>query len=144
MLGRSVPKKPNGGWKIFSSGGAAAVLVAVLVVLGVSVAIAVFAQAPQPQVGLEVAKEIGLGTLDIRTMVGRIINAFFGLLGLVVVSLFLYAGFLWMTAQGNKENIEKATGIIKNATIGLIIMFAAYAITDFVLQAIFTGTGLKD
>jgi hypothetical protein len=108
-------------------------LVAALVVVGLAAAGAVFAQTPD--VGLEYAQEIGLSTVDIRTMVARIINVFFGLLGLVVVSLFLYAGFLWMTAQGNPDQVQTAKKVMINATIGLIIVLSAYAIARFILWA---------
>ena len=74
-------------------------------------------------------------------MVGTIIKGFIGLLGMVLVVLIIYAGFLWMTAQGNEEQVSKAKDILKNAVIGMIIMFAAWAITDFVINAVLTGTG---
>ncbi len=91
--------------------------------------------------GLQYASGIGLTTTDIRTVVARIINAFFALLGLVAVVLFLYAGFLWMTAQGNEEKIVEAKRIMVNTTIGLVIMLSAYAITWFIYRAI-TGSDL--
>ncbi len=91
--------------------------------------------------GLQYATGIGLTTTDIRTVVARIINAFFALLGLVAVVLFLYAGFLWMTASGNEEKIVEAKRIMVNTTIGLVIMLSAYAITWFIYRAI-TGENL--
>ena len=74
--------------------------------------------------------------------VGRIINACLGVLGIVLIVLVLYGGFLWMTAAGNEERITKAKKIFGNAIIGLIIVIMAYAISRFVicqLQAAATG-----
>ncbi|MFH1047752.1 MAG: pilin [Patescibacteria group bacterium] len=100
----------------------------------------------QVDTGLDIAgAETGLTTTDIRTVIGTIINAFFGLLGIVVVSLFIYAGFLYMTARGESQQIEKAKQIMTNAVIGLIIIVLSYAIAVFIIQAItgkniFTGS----
>ncbi|MBI4457695.1 hypothetical protein HY633_01900 [Candidatus Uhrbacteria bacterium] len=78
----------------------------------------------------------GLGSQDLAQSIGAIINGFFGLLGTVFVILMIYAGFLYMTAQGNEDQVEKAKTLIKNAIIGLVIMFLAYAITGFVITAV--------
>lgn len=84
---------------------------------------------------------VGLSTTPLAQTVGLVIKQFLGLIGVVLVVFIIYAGFLWMTAAGNEEAVTKAKDIIKNAIIGMIIMFAAYAITDFVINAILTGTG---
>lgn len=66
-------------------------------------------------------------------VVGGYINAALGLLGVILVVLIIYAGFLWMTAGGNADQVKKAKQLILNAVIGMIIIFAAYSITNFVL-----------
>lgn len=69
-------------------------------------------------------------------IVASVIKVFLGFLGVIFVILILVAGFRWMTAGGNDENIKKATAQIRNAAIGLIIILAAYAITAFVTREI--------
>ncbi len=98
------------------------------------------ARAAEVDLGLGYASATGLSTTDIRTIVGNILKAFFALLGLVAVVLILYAGVLWMTSQGNEEKISQAKKILINATIGLTIMLAAYAITAFIFRAL-SGAG---
>ncbi|MEK9152326.1 MAG: hypothetical protein AAB692_03080, partial [Patescibacteria group bacterium] len=66
---------------------------------------------------------------------------FLGLLGTVFVVLMIYAGYLYMTAQGNEEQVEKAKGLIKNAVIGLVIVFTSYMIQFFVFDYLITATG---
>jgi hypothetical protein len=46
----------------------------------------------------------------------------------------IYAGILWMTAQGNDQKVEKAKQMITEAIVGLIIVVAAYAIAYFVIN----------
>ena len=72
-------------------------------------------------------------------IVGGYIKAAVGLLGVILVVLIIYAGFLWMTAAGNEDKVKKAKGILSNAVVGLILVFAAYAITDWVISAIIGG-----
>jgi len=74
-------------------------------------------------------------------LIGRIIRTLLGLLGIIFVVLMVYAGFLWMTARGESDQVDKAKDIIRQAIIGLIIIMLAYAITGFVVNAIVTATG---
>jgi type IV secretory pathway VirB2 component (pilin) len=67
-------------------------------------------------------------------MVGRIIKVVLGLLGVVLVVIIVYAGFLWMTAGGDEKKVKDAKAWMTNAIIGLVIIVAAYAITDFVIN----------
>jgi hypothetical protein len=64
--------------------------------------------------------------------IGIIIGIVLSFLGIIFFILIIYGGFLWMTAHGNEEQIKKARNIIVNATIGLAIVLAAYAITAFI------------
>lgn len=73
--------------------------------------------------------------------IDNVIGVLLGFLGLLFVILVLYAGFLWMTAAGDDAKIKKAKQIIIAATIGVVIIFAAYAITSFVIKNISNATG---
>jgi hypothetical protein len=57
-------------------------------------------------------------------------------LGIIAVCLIIWAGFLWMTARGNEDKVKEAQTIIKTSIIGLVIILAAWAITDWVLATI--------
>lgn len=77
-------------------------------------------------------------------IIGNLIYVGLSMLGLVLLGFLLYAGYLWMTAQGEEKNVEKAKAIIKNAIIGLVIITLAFSITSFVLTRLneaFTQTG---
>lgn len=76
---------------------------------------------------------------DIPSIVGKVIQIGLSLLGILFFLLVLYAGFIWMKARGNTEEVEKAKAIIEGAIIGLVIVSAAYAITSFVFTSIATG-----
>ena len=59
---------------------------------------------------------------------------------LIFFGLMVYAGFLWTTAQGDPAKVKKAQDMIKQAIIGMIIVFAAYAISAFVISSIEKAT----
>jgi len=84
-------------------------------------------------------KVTDVSSQDLPSLVGSIINIALGLLGVLLVVLVVYAGFLWMTAAGSKEQVTKAKEILTRAIIGIIIVVAAYAISDYVITAITTA-----
>lgn len=93
-----------------------------------------------------VANKAGIqsGT-KLTDIIGAFIGTALAILGVLLVLYILYAGFLWMTAAGKEDNVKKAKQIIYQAVIGLFIVFAAYAITTFVmtnLSSISGGTAI--
>ena len=77
---------------------------------------------------------------DPRELAAQVINIALGFLGLVVVLLLLYAGFMWMTAAGDAAKVDKAKSLITASIIGIIIILSAFAISQFVLRAIYGAT----
>lgn len=73
---------------------------------------------------------------DLPAIVGIMIAALLGLVATVFFALMVYGGFLWMTAAGNGEQVGQAKKLIMNAVLGIIVISAAYAITNFVINAI--------
>ncbi|MFA6253458.1 MAG: fibronectin type III domain-containing protein [Patescibacteria group bacterium] len=80
---------------------------------------------------------IATGSRDIFDIVVNIVNIVLYFLGGIAVLLGLYAGWLWFTSRGNAEQIKKAKGILVSAAIGLAIIFASYAITNFVVGTLY-------
>lgn len=103
-------------------------------------------------VPLAYAQDLGKGTLDtvagqasIKTttglpqLIGSLIKIFIGALGIIFLLLTVYAGFLYLTAQGDEEKVKHAKQTLQRGVIGLIIITAAYAIAAFVLNAVTTS-----
>lgn len=81
----------------------------------------------------------GFASQDLKVTIGRIVQVIVGFLGILLVLFILYAGFLWMTSQGNEEQISKAKGMISAAVVGLILILAAYTIASFVINSVGTA-----
>ena len=73
---------------------------------------------------------------------GRVLNSIIGVAGALALIVITYGGIRWLTAGGNEEKITEAKKIIFLPLLGLIIIFAAYAIVNFVLQATLVSTGV--
>lgn len=69
---------------------------------------------------------------DPRIIVARIILFALTLVGTLFFAYIVYAGYLWMTAAGDEEKLEKSKSTIRTAVIGALITLSAYAITQFV------------
>ncbi len=74
----------------------------------------------------------GSYTNFIQTKVGLIVGIVLSFVGVLFLGLMIYAGITWMTAQGNDQQVTKAKTLMINSVIGIIIVFAAYAITAFI------------
>jgi len=89
----------------------------------------------------KVGEASGVGKqADLPTMVGNLINIALGFIGILLLVYLLIAGFKWMTAGGEEAEVKKATTMIKNAIIGLLIVIAAFAISNFVLGSLINVT----
>jgi len=89
----------------------------------------------------EVAAEANLTDVPVGKVVAEVIQVVLGFLAIIFLVLTLFAGFRWMTAQGNEEEIKKASASIKTAVIGLVIILAAYTITYFIFRVLPFGAG---
>jgi hypothetical protein len=80
-----------------------------------------------------VSNSISLSQTDPRIIIGRIIQIALSFLGIIVLGLIIYAGFIWMTSNGDEEKISQAKKILTNAVIGLVIVLSAWALTTFLI-----------
>lgn len=84
------------------------------------------------QITETVAQRGNLSSVPIGVLIARIVQVALSFLSIIFLILIISAGIRWMTAEGNPEQVSKATKTLKTAIIGLIIVLAAYAITYFI------------
>lgn len=77
---------------------------------------------------------------DPRQIVVDIIKVILGFLGILAVIIILFAGFKWMTAGGNEENITSAKNMLIAGVIGLVIILSAFALATFVINQLIGAT----
>ncbi len=64
---------------------------------------------------------------DISQVFANVGNWILGLIGALVFLMYIYGGILWLTSQGSPEKIGKGKKTIQTATVGLVIVFVAFA-----------------
>lgn len=117
------------------------ILSALLLALFVSVGTPVLAQTDELTA---TATEAEFGSADLLTIVGTIIKVFLGLLGIIFLVIFIYSGYLWMTAGGDDKQVMRAKQMLINAVIGIVIILFAYGITSFIINALLDATGANN
>ena len=109
-------------------------------IIGVFILLTIFFVISSPalaQYGLaETAKDTGLEKGNLVSIIATIINVILSLIGIAFFGLLIYAGILYLTAQGEEAPVKRARQLIKDAVIGLIIVLSAYAISTFVMSRI--------
>jgi len=70
---------------------------------------------------------------DLPSLIGMIIRAVLGLVGSVALLVFVYGGLVWLVSQGNPALIRQGQQTLAWATVGLAVVFMAYALVRFVL-----------
>ena len=91
--------------------------------------------------GFNYATVTGLGTTDLRTIVFTVVNVILGFLSIIAVLGILYGGFMMVTAGGNEERSASGKTAIIAGLIGLAVIFAAFAIANFVIGQLLVATG---
>lgn len=72
------------------------------------------------------------GSAGVTEIVGKMIIFLMFPIGMFAMIMYIWAGFLWMTAQGNSENVSKAKTIIVWTTLGIVATMASYIIVQFI------------
>jgi hypothetical protein len=80
--------------------------------------------------------EDGNNVPNVPIVIGRIIGGLLGLMGSIFFVMLVYGGFMWMTAQGKEQQIERARSIITWAVWGVVIILLAYVITGTIFGTI--------
>lgn len=74
---------------------------------------------------------------DIKSLIIAWTNFILPLAATVAVLAIVWAGFLYVTAFGDDGRIDSAKNIIMWVVVGLLVIAAAYAIVNFVMEATF-------
>lgn len=82
---------------------------------------------------------LGSSGTDLRFLIARIIQIVLTFLGIIAISITLYAGFLWMSSGGDEDKIDRAKRTLKNSIIGLVIILSSWGVTTYIISKI-TGS----
>lgn len=70
------------------------------------------------------------------TIVTNILNTAYYIAGFIAVGMIIYAGIQYITANGDTAKTKKATNTIIFSIVGLVVIIAAFTITNFVITSV--------
>lgn len=68
------------------------------------------------------------------TAIGKVIGIALSFIGVILLVIMVYAGFLWLTAGGNDDQVGDAKNLIRNGVIGMAIALSAFVLTNFIVN----------
>lgn len=80
-----------------------------------------------------------LGETDPRVLIGRLIAGLLSIVGSVAVLMIVYAGVLWIAAQGDAKKVQRGKDIMTWTVAGLMIIAGAYVMVNALVNAFTTG-----
>lgn len=92
--------------------------------------------------GSEATSEKPQSTL--QEEVSRILGGVVALIGVVAFVIFVYAGLTWMTAGGKQDKAAQAQKIMIWTAIGVLVIFASYAILRLVFESLTNVFGVTN
>lgn len=78
---------------------------------------------------------------DMEIVVVNVGNWILGIVGALVLLFYVWGGIQWLASAGNSGRVKAGKESIKTATIGLIIIFCAYAAVYSLANALGVGVG---
>lgn len=117
--------------QIFKQAAAVGTAIALMAPLAVSAQITTELSSTAGAFGLSTSSATNIQ--DIIISVVKFILSFLGLLAIIII---IYGGFLWMTSRGNDDQVSQAKSTITAGLIGLVIIIAAYVITNVVIDIV--------
>ncbi len=76
------------------------------------------------------------GNISLETSIGNILNGVYLLVGIIAVIFIVVGGVNYTLSQGDPSKVKKAKDTILYGIIGLIVVLLAFAITQFVINAL--------
>ncbi len=76
------------------------------------------------------------GESKLINTVSNVLTAIYGIVGILAVVMIVVGGVKYMTSQGDPGKLQSAKNTIMYSIIGLVVVLAAFAITNFILSAL--------
>ncbi|MBI5369875.1 hypothetical protein HZA85_01640 [Candidatus Uhrbacteria bacterium] len=88
----------------------------------------------------DTAKLAGYQSTSLPVIIGNVIKALLGVVGIIFLLITIYAGIMYMTAAGDTGKVDKAKKMLTQSLIGLVIIIGAYAFANFVVTQLAVAT----
>ncbi len=86
---------------------------------------------------------LGSNNNTLQQVVLSFVQVFLKFMGIILFCYFVYAGFMFVSARGNPEKIEKARSAFLNSVIGAFLILGATGITIIIQGTIKNTFGVS-
>lgn len=70
---------------------------------------------------------------NLTSIIGTIVNTMLFIVGVLAVIMIIYSGIRYITAHGDKGQVENAKNTLIYSIVGLVVAIVAYALVNWVL-----------
>ena len=84
----------------------------------------------------DVQKYSGLRGGTLPTFIATVIRWLLGLIGVVLVAMFVYGGVMYATSAGNDERVATGKNVMIYAIIGTTIIVVAFIASDYIITTL--------
>lgn len=80
------------------------------------------------------AENAGIPKLSEGEVLANALNIVYFLAGAIAVIVIIIGGIMYVTSAGDSGAVSKAKNMVLYSVIGLVVVIAAFAVTNFVLD----------
>ena len=73
---------------------------------------------------------------DLTQTVSNLVGILLGLVGVVGVGYFIYGAYLYLTASGAPNQMERGKSAMMTALAGIVLALVAYGVVELVMNAV--------
>ncbi len=73
---------------------------------------------------------------DLTQTISNIVGILLGIVGIVGVGYFIYGAFLYLTASGAPNQMERGKTAMMTALAGIVLAMVAYGVVELVMNAV--------
>jgi hypothetical protein len=77
--------------------------------------------------------QVAIAERSVPKIINGVVTRVMPMVGAIFLVMFLYGGFLWLTAGGDSKQVASAKTTLKNAIIGITCVTFAYFIVSYIL-----------
>ena len=81
---------------------------------------------------------------DLTQTISNLVSILLGLVGVVGVGYFIYGAYMYLTASGAPNQMERGKAAMMTALAGIVLALVAYGVVELVVNAVVDPTVKPD
>ena len=73
---------------------------------------------------------------ELTQTISNLVGILLGVVGVIVVGFFIYGAYMYLTASGAPNQMERGKSAMMTALAGIVLAMVAYGIVELVMNAV--------